>query len=151
MWQAANGVNSKPKPHQTNTTGNLQYAVCQYIEHTANVMFVVCPSKKLTAKIQHTAKKYYLTCVEFLTHGKNFTHGKEALFAVCLIFCTRQNFYTRQFFFKKVNSALLIFSAIHIQCIVLLVKFWYIYLFFAIFSYLISLIEFLGLNWKCFE
>ena len=83
------------------------------------------------------------------THGKDLAHGKEALFDVCLTFDTRQKFYTRQrstichvpnflhtakllhtaIFFKKVDSALPIFSAIHIQYIVLLVKFWYIYLF----------------------
>ena len=70
------------------------------------------------------------------THGKTTTqvcrvlrnkaHGNEALFAVCLFFYTRQKFYTRQNYEKKVDSALPNFFAIHIQCIVLFVKIWYI-------------------------
>ena len=69
------------------------------------------------------------------THGKTTTqvcrvlrnkaHGNEALFAMCLIFYTRQNYE------KKVDSALPIFFAIHIQCIALFVKIWYISYYFC--------------------
>jgi len=116
-------------------------------------LFAVCRGKKLTAKPQLTANVAVYRVLKKKAHSKALAHGKEAMFAVCLIFYTRQNFGTRQNYEKK-DSALLFFSTIHIyiySVLYSLLKFGVFLVIFAIFSHLISLIEFLGLNWKCFE
>ena len=69
-------------------------------------------------------------------HGKLLAHDKNSLCRVPEKKNSRQNFYTQQFFLKKVDSALPIFFAIHIQCIVLLVKFWYIYRFLLLYLFI---------------
>ena len=132
-------------------TANRTFTVCQKKQHTAKVeltviiLFAVCTPKKHTAKEQHTANMCVCRVLKKDAHGKPLAHGKEPLFDVCLLYCTRQTSGTRQNCAKKIDTTLAIFSSIHIQCIVLLVKICYI------FSHLISLIEFLGFNLKCFE
>ena len=66
----------------------------------------MCQAKKHTAKVQHMAKMYICRVLQKDAHGKLLAHGKIVQ--------------------KKVDTPLLIFSAMHIQCIVLLVKIWYI-------------------------
>ena len=118
-------------------TVNLPFAVCQQKQHTANgwhtanLLFAMCQAKT------HTAKVYICRVLHMEAHGKPLAHGKILAHGKLVQ--------------KKVDSALQIFSAIHVQCIVLLFKSGIFFVILAIFSYLISLVEFLGLNWKCFE
>ena len=118
-------------------TANRTFAVCQKKQHTAKVqltaiiLFAVCPPKKHTAKAQHTANMCVCRVLKKDAHGKPLAHGKEPLFAVCLLYCTRQTSGTRQNCAKKIDTTLAIFSSIHIQCIVLLVKICYIFSYFS--------------------
>ena len=88
-------------------------------------------AQKTHSKAQHTANMCVCRVLKKDAHGKPLAHGKEPLFAVCLLYCTRQTFGTRQNYAKKVDTTLPIFSSMHIQCIVLLVKICYIFSYFS--------------------
>ena len=133
-------------------TANLPFSVCQQKEHTtniwhtANIFFAMCHDKKHMANTQHTAK------VPICHVLQKKAHGKEALFAVRLGYYTRQNCGTRQNYAKKSRFCTPNFFLLYIYSVLYsLLKFGIFFVIFAIFSHLISLIEFLGLNWKCFE
>ena len=106
------------------------------------------------------------------TYGKHPTHGKGSYLPCAAEESTRQRPSTRQRSLvcraprllhmaklwhttklcKKVDFALPIFFLLYIYSVLYsLLKFGIFLVIFAIFSHLISLIEFLGLNWKCFE
>ena len=94
------------------TTGNPQIAVYQ------NVCRV---------PIETAHNKLFLCRVSGQkTHGKCPTHSKLQHLPCAAKGCTWQTFSTWQNCAKKGDTPLLIFSAMHIQCIVLLVKIWYI-------------------------
>ena len=107
-------------------TANLPFAVCQLKQHTANgwhtanLLFAVCQAKTHTVNAQHMTKVWLCRVLHMEAHGK------ESLYVVCLQYCARQNLGTRQTCAKKIESALPIFSAIYIQCILVLIKIWYI-------------------------
>jgi len=100
------------------------------------------------------------------THGKHPTHGKGSHLPCAAEESTRQRslvcraprlLHTAKLWHtaklcKKVDFALPIFFLLYIYSVLYsLLKFGIFLVIFAIFSHLISLIEFLGLNWKCFE
>ena len=102
-------------------------------------------TKKHTVKFQRTVK------VSFCRVLPNKAHGKKALFAVCLAYYTRQSFGTWRNYEKKQNQTLYFFVLYIYSVLYSVLKFGIFLVTFDIFSHLISLIEILGLNWKCFE
>ena len=160
------------------TTGNSKIAVCQNLcrvlkhGHTANRTFAVCQKKQHTTKVQLTVIFLFAVCPPKKTHGKDTTHGKH----VCLLCaekgCTQQAFSTRQrapvcrvpailhtanlwhtakLCKKKVDTTLPIFLLCIYSVLYSLLKSVIFLVILAIFSHLISLIDFLGFNLKCFE
>ena len=109
-------------------------------------------TKKHMAKSQRTAKVSFCRVLPNKAHGKGLAHGKKALFAVCLGYYTRQSFGTRWNYEKKSRFCTPNFFVLYIYSVLYSVfKFGIFLVIFYILSHLISLIDILGLNWKCFE
>ena len=115
--------------------------------HTANLPFAVCQLKQHTANGWHTANLLFAMC-QAKTHGKRPTHSKGVTLPCAAYGGTRQTFSTRQRVLvcrvpsilrtakswhtanlckkKLIQHSQFFLLYIHIQCIVLLVKIWYI-------------------------